>query len=297
MGSTPRCLLAAACLLASLLAACSPPVDPEYEALMRDLTAPDIPSAAGSPAGFYPGRQGKVWHMEEADYQQYLQQRKVQIDRIAARAEMIRTMPGSGGCIGRDVVTCVATLAQTLAVATPFRIFGSSEDTLFAAEKTDVNGNPIFPRNVFIAAYVPPQPNRASAEAVVWIDLGIGDDRLVRGVDLQLPADPLRAKTIDDYDRTAAYDAALPYLDGNCREKMDRQAFYRFIENELKNGMKGNHDTSWSGTDVTVSDGVSSSAGLCGRKIYFFSSHGNATQLISRDNQSGSFGGGSLRIE
>jgi hypothetical protein len=79
-------------------------------------------SAVGEEAGYYPGLEQGVPSFERDRWNQWVKENSEAIGDIQDKAKRIREGSLPAGCIGRDKYTCVATLAQTLAVADYYAI-------------------------------------------------------------------------------------------------------------------------------------------------------------------------------
>jgi len=215
------------------------------------LQAPTIKSAAGNPSGFYPGR---LVDPPQWEYEAVIRDTKPAILDIETRISGIRQGQMKAGCIGEDVFTCVATLAQSLAVTTDhvYRTTGAEEDILSQKDKITVTGEVIFPKEIGFYAYVPGLKyyNPVSSTEAVYFQVQIADDRKIQQIWIILPRSPSRAQTKKEYDETGIYEIVSPVLSTTC-PKFEREEFYRFFETSVK----------------TVEIGAESL--ICGRSLWY----------------------------
>lgn len=129
----------AICLVALLCAACA------YVAPRVEYVSP-----YGQPAGYYPGRGDSFATSPELTA--WLSKNQAGIDDVQNRIVQIREGKRAPGCIGDDKYTCVATLAQKLAVSDNYAL---RDLNLFADIRHDVNGRPLNGSKVTFNGFIP----------------------------------------------------------------------------------------------------------------------------------------------
>jgi hypothetical protein len=263
-----------------------------------------VSSASGMPPGIYPGRKNKVVGYERQRYQAYLQVAQPWIAVLKQRQEEVARGQARPGCIGEDVLTCMATLARVLAVATDFHnleinaVNGtpsiSAGDPLLQQLKTAVDGKMIFDKTLRFSAYIPGQDEGILPHGIsIWVDLD--STRRIKRMSASLPYNPLGAHTEQEYDKTGIFELVTATSVQPCDlRKID---LYRKFEAELKPGLRPSHNIDVDMSSASETYGQSGRLEICGRSVSFYSFHGVSTDLISSHNMSGSYGGGSLQFE
>lgn len=239
----------------------------------------------GSPAGYYPGFEMGVQEYQSAAYQQWYDTNRLAIDDILAKIQQVKAGQIQPGCIARDVHTCVATLAQRLAVTDYYAI-----SRLYTPDKADVNGKVLFEHTTFLTGFLPGVRDSAMTRGL-QIQIRLGDDRAVESVVAHLPADPFMAETQDEYDKTGAYEV-IAAMTRNACPNLTRSEVARFIENDVKpkSGFTGETTTYDSGI-TTANDKQVKNVKFCGLTLQFDSVYGQGTDLASLNNPHGAFGG------
>jgi hypothetical protein len=243
----------------------------------------------GSPAGYYPGLEEGI--QNRADYQRWYQANVSAIDDILSKTQQIGTGQIQPDCLGHDLHTCVATLAQTLAVTDYFAV-----DRLYASDKTDVNGNALFEHEIFIKGFLPGvrEPGMTSG---VDIDISLNDQRQVISVTANLPTDPFTAKTQEEYDQTGAYPVIAAMTRDAC-PNLDQAEVARFIENKVKSRAHlTGESTSFDSGITTANNNQASAIEFCGLSLTFNSVYGDSSDLAEVDNPHGAFGGMSIEFK
>jgi hypothetical protein len=122
----------------------------------------------------------------------------------------------------------------------------------------------------------------------------VGSDLIVSRLEIFLPADPLMAKSADDYYKTGAFEVINAIRPATC--PLERVAFYQSIENTLKktrsysSGRESNGRRHWIESSTRA-------ATVCGMKVEFAEAYGTAANLRSSINRSGAFGGGTMIVQ
>ena len=295
-----------------LLTACADQSTRSTSSLMHDIevkagTNVIVRSAAGMPAGIYPGRKDDAHAYQRQKYEAYLVVAQPWITALGARQDAINHGQARVGCIGEDVLTCMVTLSRVLAVATRYSdisidpargvvsiLGGSSDDPLLQQTKTAVDGKLIFLKTLRFYAYVPGQDEGILPRGIA-VTVDLDDNWRIRRLSATLPHDPMGAHTAEEYDKTGIFELVTAAGVQPC--KMARQELYRTFEAQLKPGLSPSHNIDVDMTSASETYGKHGKLDVCGRGVWFFSTRGVSTDLISRNNMSGSFGGGSLQIE
>lgn len=252
-------------LLVLCLAAC---VDGKYVPLS------DLPPPGGEPAGYYPG-QGRYIEWPERDgLQRYVDRNEAGIAEIQRQIIAIRSGTLEPGCIGKEPFTCVATLAQTLAIGEPY----GPDPGLFDPIEADVNGNPTFPREIILGAFIGGDRAWVGAFAPpMTVTLTLDDEHHVSRMKVQLVSDPSDAHTKADYDQTGLYDIVKAAGGAAC-SRLSRLDVYRFYENDVKPKRRDLGQFRKKGPDGFVDEDVAALNMLyCGRLMSFHSFSGYTT--------------------
>jgi hypothetical protein len=184
-------------------------------------------SPEGQPAGYYPGLgTSTVLKSELADY---LAKNQAGIADVQNRIVEIRDGKRKPGCIGEDKYTCVATLAQKMAITDDV---ASKDFSLFADIRYDVNGRPVNGAHVLLDGFVPNNTdNIAHRSASIDLALGAGgtvssvEVKLIKGVDL--------AQTQEEYDTTGVYEIVAAISAKEC-PGLTKNEVARWVENTVK---------------------------------------------------------------
>ncbi|MBV9858758.1 MAG: hypothetical protein JO038_01430 [Alphaproteobacteria bacterium] len=128
------------------------------------------------------------------------------------------------GCVGTALGACIVSLGAAL----------SFDPNLLASQvarrnETDVNGRPIS-RTISLYAKVPGHLD--GSEILLHLAAPAPNDTIAR-VAASLPADPIFARSEEEYDRTLLFPLMKALLGNRCLE-LDRIALYRFFENSVK---------------------------------------------------------------
>jgi hypothetical protein len=268
----------AACLAALSCCACSSlaPVAPRVEYV----------SAYGQPAGYYPGRaQADAISPELAAW---LAKNKSGIDDVQDRVVQIREGRRPPGCIGEDKYTCVATLAQKLAITDSYVV----KDNLFAEVRYDVNGRPLIGKITF-EGYLPNAKGGDFIYKRTAFLLTLGPQGTITTIEVSLPKDPIYARTQDEYDATAAYETVSALTAKTC-PTLARADVARWIENTIKPKSKEGPRKRWSDLERGHATSITSpKTAFCGRTFQFESVQGS----VQRGFQHQSFGGMNITVE
>jgi hypothetical protein len=191
------------------------------------VTSPvEYASPEGQPAGYYPGLgTSTVMRFELAEY---LTKNQAGIADVQNRIVQIREGGRTPGCIGEDKYTCVATLAQKLAITDDV---GSKDFNLFVDVRYDVNGRPINSSHVFLDGFIPNYTDITHRSAS--IDLALGADGTVSSVEAKLIKGVDLAQTQDEYDATGVYEIVWPMSAKQC-PSLSKGDVDRWVENVVK---------------------------------------------------------------
>jgi hypothetical protein len=199
----------------------------------------------------------------------------VAVAAIHIRGAQIQADPSQAGCLGKDAVTCMASLARTIYIAptTTGRL------KLPTPVERDINGEPVSQVTGFLVTFSPkPGPG-------VGTHLYLDDGVHVDSVEFDLLADPLLAKTQADWDATHVFELATAVLGPECVGS-DRLKFYRQYDAVQRREFSKDRsdDDYW---NPTVSLDSYGSMKLCSALVVLSSTSG----VSARD---GSFGGSSM---
>lgn len=251
-------------------------------------------SAFGQPAGYYPGR-AEQRYGDDAQLAAWLAKNKDGIDEIQRRIADIKQGTRTPGCMGEDKYTCVATLAQKLAIADEYFV---SDFNIFADVKFDVNGKPVTGSRIFFYGFVPNarstggvDPEFTAIHDRTHFDLTLGRDGRVTEVAANLPKDPIFAKTQEEYDATGAYETISAVTAKTC-PSLSNAEVAKWIENTVKPASKFGPREVSTDPDLSVATHRAAKAIVfCGRTFEFHSVWGNSVDLADTTNPHGVFGG------
>jgi hypothetical protein len=251
-------------------------------------------SAFGEPAGYYPGRAEQRFS-DSAQFVAWLAKNKDGIDEIQRRIGEIRVGTRPPGCIGEDKYTCVATLAQKLAIADEYFV---SDFNIFADAKYDVNGKPVTGSRIFFYGFVP----SASADNAALrefnaihqrthFDLTLDRGGKVTELAANLPKDPIFARTQEEYDATGVYETISAVAAKTC-PTLSRADVAKWVENTVKPNSKFGPREVSADPDLSVATHrASKPITFCGHTFAFHSVWGNSVDLADTTNPHGVFGG------
>lgn len=271
-----------ACLAALLCGSCSAAQrgdlasSPAQAAPRDDLVPP-----YGQPAGYYPGR-AEPFMGPTPELRAWLYRNERGIDEIQRRITQIRNGERAPGCFGEEKFTCVATLAQKLAIADHY---SRVDDNIFAEVKYDVNGKPVNGAKIIFAGYpanagpATDIPSAAANSALAKYDhihaennafhfvLNFGPQKTVVSMLAKLPHVTPHARTQEDYDKTGVYEAVWAASVKTCPAlRPDEVA--KWVENAIKPNLHLRPRERLS-DDVTAQELVSNETSFCGRKFTF----------------------------
>jgi hypothetical protein len=180
----------------------------------------------GQPAGYYPGLGASF--VPPAEIAAYQQKNQAGIADVQDRIVAIREGRRRPGCIGEDKYTCVATLAQNLAVTDDEL---AKANALFADVRNDVNGRSVNADRVNIVGLL---PNRAGLGAPkTSFALNVLPDGSVWSIEVTLPQLVELARTQEDYDKTGVYEVVAALASKDC-PNLSRMDVDRWVENTVK---------------------------------------------------------------
>lgn len=279
----------------------------------------EVLPAADEPPGLYPGRtvglDMKVCvsadnclpssSADRQEYQRYLALAKPVADDIQTRISAIRDGKLAGGCIGVDARTCIASLAQSLAIVTDPKMGllsidarGDSDDPLLSREKIDVNGKAHSRHDARFQAFIPFMDAKSvlPISDALSISLTLDDGRMVRSMSVVLRGDPLSAITAADYDQTGIYEVLSAVSMPAC-PRLQRIDVYKAIENGVKKTLVPTHTVDASMDDLSEMYGHEGKYAYCGRTLTFHTEGGNAVSAVTINNPHGATGSSSVRID
>ncbi len=284
---------AAVCVTALWCGSCS--------AVHRNDFAPSSAQAAahdelvppyGQPAGYYAGR-AEPFLGPTPEFTAWVSRNQRGIDEIQRRITQIRNGERAPGCFGEDKFTCVATLAQKLAVAdTYLRV----NDNIFADVKYDVNGKPVNGAKINFDGYranagpATDRPSASSSDGHIYGGLNatsfvlkLGPQNTVVSMLAKLPHVISRAHTQEEYDKTGVYETVWAVTAKTCPAlRPDEVA--KWVENAIK---PNSHVTPKErlSESVTAQELVSKETSFCGRKFKFHTIAEKIRHGFGHDNQ------------
>lgn len=187
-------------------------------------------SPEGQPAGYYPGL-GTTSALK-SELAAYLAKNQAGIADVQSRVVQIRESKRTPGCIGEDKYTCVATLAQKLAITDDA---GSKELNLFADVHYDVNGRPVNGSRVILNGFIPNYRDIGHGSAYMTVILG--PDGNVSSVEAKLLKSFGLARTQEEYDATSVYEIVSAVAARQC-PNLSKSEVARWIENTVKPRMR-----------------------------------------------------------
>ena len=253
-------------------------------ALAISLAAASISTAqaADLPPGFYPGGAEPVILDRDA-YKAFVARNQDKLQRIVQFITIIRANPQMNGCVGADEFVCIASLAQTFPIGSPFVV-----DPKYRAQNAplddagvDINGKPLKSHVMLTILH-----GQLGVDPLMAVMLDQNDDGKVTRVDVSLSGNPLSATTFDDYEQTHVYEVARAIMPGTC-DLSDRRKFYQFIENTLKPTLTGSHSVDASALAITDNNSVEVSGTLCGLPVSIRSMGTVSTDDVTLENPHG----------
>lgn len=185
---------------------------------------------------------------------------------VAARAQQLVAAPQERGCLGKDAVTCVATIALSTRISSTPPYPGVTTGVLRFPKKLerDIYGKPVYQSVSFLTLVTPAGKTQAD-ELSVLTDLMLEDGEHVNDVLVDLPRSPVSAKTEADWDATAVFEIATAVMGRDCIGT-DRLAFYRLFD---KAQNSGEYTTIMSDdlADPSVSKGSVGTVAMCGASM------------------------------
>lgn len=186
-------------------------------------------SPEGQPPGYYPGVGTST--VLKSDLAAYLAKNQAGIADVQNRIVQIREGRRTPGCIGEDKYTCVATLAQKLAI-TDF--VGSKDSNLFADVRYDVNGRSLNGDRVVLDGFIP--NSRDISHRSVYSTIILGTDGTVSAVEAKLLKSLELAHTQEEYDAPGAYEIVAAMAAKQC-PGLGKSDVARWVENTVKPSM------------------------------------------------------------
>jgi hypothetical protein len=231
--------------------------------MQRATLAPPPVGAYGQPAGYYAGRAEPFVGSSTPEFARWLTKNQATIDDIQRRIGEIRAGTRRPACIGEDRYTCIATLAQKMAVAD---VYFLNEASVFAETKYDVNGKPIPPTKIVFDGYL---PNAVRGPVTLHPDhmkfvLKLDSQGNVVSLEAGLPENLTAARTQEEYDATLAYEV-ISAVTANACPTLGRTEVARWIENTIKPTAQLTAPVRSKETRVTAQDLVTKKTAFCGR--------------------------------
>jgi hypothetical protein len=183
-------------------------------------------SPEGQPAGYYPGLGPTT--VFKSELAAYLAKNQAGIADVQNRIVEIRQGKRTPGCIGDDKFTCVATLAQKLAVTDDV---SSKDFNLFADVRYDVNGRPVNGQHVMLNGFIPNYRDIGHRSA--YLTLVLGPNGTVSSVEAKLLKNFGLARTQEEYDTTSVYEIVAATAAKEC-PNLSKGDVARWVENTVK---------------------------------------------------------------
>ena len=182
---------------------------------------------------------------------------------VAARAQQLVAAPQERGCLGKDAVTCVATIALATRISSTPPDRGVTTGVLRFPKTLDrdIYGK-IMSRSVSFLTLIAPAGAKPDAEMSALTNVSMDDGEHVSSIAFSLPRTPILAKTQDDWDATAIFELATATMGAKCVGS-DRLAFYRLVDKAQKSASSST-TFSDSLSDPGVSKGGVGSVPFCG---------------------------------
>jgi hypothetical protein len=178
--------------------------------------------------------------------------------QVQARNQELVKAPDQRGCLGKDAVTCVATIGLYLQISSG-RPGMPGEFSLPTSIKRDINGEPMVQSVNFLTLVTPIGRPKTETMAILT-SLSLYDGVHVHDIDFTLVKNPRFARTPEEWDSSGVYQLAFAVLGPDCVGR-DRLAFYRLFDKAMNSDLatktNGNHgaarvDTDSGGADVPM---------------------------------------------
>jgi hypothetical protein len=202
---------------------------------------------------------------------------------IKARIEQLKQSPGESGCLGKDAVTCLATLSGSVYISTEPLWLGGGLKLPKPVER-DINGQPMSQIITFLVTFNP-RDRAYNGPTVVHASLYLGDGEHIARIDYSLGQSTFRAQTPAEWDATHVFELATATLGSACLGS-DRLAFYRQYDRAQRQWSSGD-EAGGSYSDPRIFSGIVGNTEICGVDM--------TTTTVSGFSASvGSYGGSSL---
>lgn len=222
--------------------------------------------AYGQPAGYYAGRAEPFGGANAAEFTAWVAKNQAGIDEVQRRITEIRDGKRTPGCIGQDKYTCVATLAQKMAIADQYFL---KDTNVFAEPRYDVNGRALNGSTIMFDGYGANAKGDYVRDHTVF-SMKLDPQGTVVSMVAKLPKQLARARTQEEYDATRAYETVSAVTADACKA-LGRDEVARWIENSIKPSSQFTPTKHWKdeGDQVTSRDLESKKMSLCGRSFMF----------------------------
>lgn len=203
---------------------------------------------------------------------------------IKARAVQLKTDPAARGCLGKDAVTCLASLSTSLYLSGDTTWLGDGIKLPHSVER-DIYGKPMLQSVEFQVSFTPNvRPNKDSLlKARLWL----ADGEHVSGIDFDLDGTPLLAHTTTQWDATHVYELTVAVLGQQC-VTTDKLLFYRAYDKVQRQSFSNDDMGNYANPDVASR--TSGSTAICGATM-------RATMVSGMSADVGSYGGAMLGFE
>lgn len=233
--------------------------------------APRVEAAStyGQAAGYYPGRGDDF--VIAPDLKAWLAKNQAGIDEIQRRIVEISEGTRPPGCIGEDKYTCVATLAQKLAITDRYT---SKDFNIFADVKYDVNGKPVTGSRITFDGFAP-NASGDTAHRHTTFFLMLRPDGKVTKFEAHLPKAMSLVRTLDEYSATSLYEIVWAVSARTC-PTLSREDVAKWFENTIKPGQVLISKEHWSEPERGhAEDLYSKKTTFCGRTFEVHSVFGS----------------------
>jgi hypothetical protein len=184
----------------------------------QEILAPDRDGP-----GYYAGDEYGVPESSRPKFLAWAESHRAQIREVVSRVERIKSGKLLPGCLNHDLLTCVASFAQTLAVTDSF-----DSDSLFKEPEVDINGRIIDRKPPSFEAFF--RVDGVEKPLALSVHILVNPDMKVRALEIFFPdlTQPLFAKTQLEYEKTGVFEL-LQALSPNSCKSSDRITLYMTI--------------------------------------------------------------------
>lgn len=206
----------------------------------------------------------------------------------AALAGSAAHASGPNNCIGHTLSECIEAFSAQYTVDDRKLAEAKADQS-----KRDVNGKPLSDPHAFVIWY----GFKGSVNQIEVADIYLGNNGLVRRVELELSPMLKYARTKDDYEATRLLQTMSVFFPSSCWND-DPTVLYRWYENAVKartHRGQTEHHLSARHAGESRTDSAPASQ-FCGSRVKVVSVSGYDTDVISTSDTSGYYAGVSLTV-